>query len=272
MRSSRGPQEHLRDYVQEFRPPRHGSSGASFFLFNWSFQAVDAELLYAIVRHAKPARIIELGSGFSTLVMAQAAWPTAPTGVEHPAGRVQSVSPAQPRGSLDRGPELTAADARPGHPDERVRVADGGDILFVDTTHTVKLGSEVNRVVLDVLPGWRPACWSTSTMSSPVRYPRWLIERWGAWNEQYLLQAFLSGNARYEVLLAFQAMARHDPVRLAALVPSYNTREHYPMGFWIRSASGLGRACTPPTARACTARRTGTCAGRACVHAHRPTA
>ena len=69
----------------------------------------------------------------------------------------------------------------------------------------------------------------------PYEYPRWLIERWGAWNEQYLLQAFLSGNSRYEVLLALQAMARHDPRRLAALVPSYNEREHFPMGFWIRS-------------------------------------
>jgi hypothetical protein len=69
----------------------------------------------------------------------------------------------------------------------------------------------------------------------PYEYPRWLIERWGAWNEQYLLQAFLSGNSHYEVVLALQAMARHDPERLAALVPSYNAREHYPMGFWIRS-------------------------------------
>src|SRR5581483_10275794 len=65
-------EQNLAPYAREFHPPAHGDlSAPEFFLINWSMQAGDAELLYAMVRHAKPARIIELGSGFSTLAMAQ---------------------------------------------------------------------------------------------------------------------------------------------------------------------------------------------------------
>ena len=75
-------QANLSDHVKEFDPPAHGNLQApEFFLFNWSFQAVDAEFLYAIVRHAKPARIIELGPGSRRSSWPRPRWPTTSTGL-----------------------------------------------------------------------------------------------------------------------------------------------------------------------------------------------
>lgn len=230
-------EEHLGRYAREFQPPERGDlSAPEFFLFNWSFQAADAELLYAMVRHAKPARIIELGSGFSTLVMAQAAVANRREGT---ATQMDAFNPYPPANLAGRQIEGLSAQHQVAAQDvamSEFESLSAGDVLFVDTTHTVKIGSEVNRVILDVLPVLAPGVLvHFHDVVLPYEYPRWLIERWGAWNEQYLLQAFLAGNGRYEVLLALQAMARHDPRRLAALAPHYNDRQHFPMGFWIRS-------------------------------------
>jgi hypothetical protein len=230
-------EENLGRYAGEFSPPAHGDlSAPEFFMFNWSMQAGDAELLYAMVRHAKPTRIIELGSGFSTLAMARAVVVNQAEGTQT---RLEAFNPFPP-------PNLAGHSVEGLSAQHRVRAQDvpmaefeslaSGDILFVDTTHTVKIGSEVNRVILDVLPALAPGVLvHFHDILLPHEYPRWLIERWGAWNEQYLLQAFLVGNPRYEVLLALHAMARRAPRRLADLAPYYNEQDHFPTGFWIRS-------------------------------------
>ncbi len=79
-----------------------------------------------------------------------------------------------------------------------------GDVLFVDTTHTVKIDSDVNRIVLDVLPALAPGVIvHVHDIFLPYEYPRVFAERSGLhWAEQYLLQAFLAGNRDYEVLAA----------------------------------------------------------------------
>lgn len=234
-------EEHLRRYAAEFNPPAHGDlSAPEFFMFNWSMQAGDAELLYAMVRYAKPARIIELGSGFSTLAMARAALANHADGTPT---RLDSFNPFPPP-NLD-GHSVDGLSAQHRVAAQDVPMAEfesllSGDILFVDTTHTVKIGSEVNRVILDVLPALAPGVLvHFHDILLPYEYPRWQIERWGAWNEQYLLQAFLIGNPRYEVLVALHAMARRDPGRLAKLAPHYNDREHFPTGFWIRARDAV---------------------------------
>ncbi len=233
----RWAEQKLAPYAREFHPPAHGDlSAPEFFLINWSMQAGDAELLYAMVRHAKPARIIELGSGFSTLAMAQA---VVANRAEGTATRLDAFNPFPPP-NLD-GHSVEGLTAQHRMPAQDVPMAEfeslvAGDILFVDTTHVVKIGSEVNRVILDVLPALAPGVLvHFHDILLPYEYPRWQIERWGAWNEQYLLQAFLIGNPRYEVLLALHAMSRRAPDRLAQLAPYYNDSEHFPTGFWIRA-------------------------------------
>jgi hypothetical protein len=118
-----------------------------------------------------------------------------------------------------------------------------GDVLFVDTTHTVKVGSDVNFVVLDVLPLLaRGVVVHFHDVFLPREYPRTWIEDLGlVWAEQYLLQAFLAMNSGYEVLLSTGALADEHPEVLAPLVRSWPLRG-LPGSFWIRRTGGHGGA------------------------------
>ena len=109
-----------------------------------------------------------------------------------------------------------------------------GDILFVDTTHTVKLGSEVNRIILRVLPLLVPGVLvHFHDIHLPYEYPRYLIEDYALyWSEQYLLQAFLCLNPSFEVLCAVHALCRDRP-EAAANVGLASTGQDGG-SFWIR--------------------------------------
>jgi predicted O-methyltransferase YrrM len=210
----------LAPFVPELGAPDHRPAGGGFHLANDWYQAVDAELLYALLRHLQPRRMLELGSGYSTLVAAQAA--RANAGEGRPL-EVTSVD-AAPRESLLRGLdgvvrlERGRAEQLPlARFDELAR----GDVLFVDTSHTVKHGSEVNWLVLDVLPRLAPGVVvHFHDVFLPYAYPReWLVDEMML-AEQYLIQAFLSGNPDWRVLVAAHALARAERERLARTFPS----------------------------------------------------
>jgi hypothetical protein len=108
------------------------------------------------------------------------------------------------------------------------------DVLFVDTTHTVKLGSDVNRIILDVLPELAPGVLvHFHDVFLPYEYPRTFLERRLYWNEQYLLQAFLAQNPAWEIVLPLHALVRERPEPLSTLVASFHPGSG-PSAFWIR--------------------------------------
>jgi hypothetical protein len=116
-----------------------------------------------------------------------------------------------------------------------------GDILFVDTTHTVKTGGDVNRVILDVLPSLRPGVVvHFHDIFLPWEYPRsWVEDARLYWAEQYLLQAFLAFNTEFEVIFPAQAVTRAFPARVGQAITSYRDGIS-PGAFWLRRASGRG--------------------------------
>jgi predicted O-methyltransferase YrrM len=209
----------------------------TFFLRNQNYQSVDAELLYGMIRARRPRRVIELGSGYTTLLIAMAAQRNAEQGVptEHiaydpyPRREILGDLPASTR--VER---VSALDV----PLEEFRKLQAGDVLFVDTTHTVKLGSDVNFIVLDILPSLAPGVMvHFHDIFLPWEYPRvWLEEMHYYWGEQYLLQAFLAFNDAFEVLIPAKAIARQYPDRLAAAIPSFDPHATYTVGpaaFWL---------------------------------------
>ena len=227
-------EDELAPYLAEFAPPeRPTGRPGEFHVANGSYPAVDADLLYALVRHLKPRRVLELGSGHSTLVTCMAAARNRRDG--YPT-RVECFDPH---------PSVVSA-ATPGVarlepvPAQQVPLADfealgAGDVLFVDTTHTVKLGSDVNFIVLDVLPLLKPGVVvHFHDVFLPREYPRAWVEDLGlVWAEQYLLQAFLAMNPGYELLLSANALAAERPDVLGAVVRSWPLRG-MPGAFWIR--------------------------------------
>jgi hypothetical protein len=225
----------LAPFIAEMEVPAAGPQPPGvFFLQNENYESVDAELLYAFVRARKPGRVVELGSGFTTLLIGQAARRNLDEGaaIEHLA-----FDP-YPRAQIfgDRPPEPTVFEPLPATevPPERLAELEAGDILFVDTTHTVKLGSDVNHIILDVLPALAPGVLvHFHDIFLPWEYPRvWFEEMDYFWAEQYLLQAFLAFNDSFEVVVPASAVAGEYPDRLGAVVPSF-TPGRRPGAFWI---------------------------------------
>lgn len=231
----------LAPYLSELPGGLAPAERLGFRLWNGQYQAGDAELLYALIRHLRPRRVLELGSGYSTLVSAAACAANARAGHRT---ELVAVDP-RPRATVPKDMEgLTRIEMRDCRelPLDRFRELGASDILFIDTSHVVKLGSEVNWLVLEVLPRLATGVHvHFHDVFLPYEYPRYLFEQQAYFNEQYLLQAFLAGNADWEVTLAVCALYRAQRKRLSALVPSLagespdrRFSDVTPAAFWIR--------------------------------------
>lgn len=224
----------LGTYLREFRPPAAPGQPGECHLDNRYYFRGDAEVLYAIIRRHRPRRILELGGGFSTLISAEACAANARDG--HPV-ELTSVDP-DPRIRL---PERRAgtvrverADAR-DLPLEAFLALEANDVLFIDTTHTVKLGSEVNRLVLEVLPRLRRGVLvHFHDIFLPYDYPRPWLARGTYLNEQYLVHALLVENPNWEVLITLHALARDRGPALQDAIPSFAGDESLASALWLR--------------------------------------
>lgn len=231
----------LEPQLRSWHPPRDPPGDDwGFHLHNPYYGPLDAELLHSMLRRHRPTRVLELGSGYSSLVIAAAAADNRDEGhpLEHTivdpgmsalterlAGARRLRTPAQ---SLDASEFETLG---------------AGDVLFVDTSHAVRAGGEVVRIVLEVLPRLSfGVIVHFHDVFRPFEYPRVLFEHYNLhWQEQYLLQAFLAFNQNFNVLFAAHALARlrTEPVR--ALVPSLTPR-NAPSAFWIERVDPAQRA------------------------------
>jgi hypothetical protein len=117
---------------------------------------------------------------------------------------------------------------------------DSGDILFIDSSHTVKIGGDVNYLFLEVLPRLRPGVVvHVHDIFLPFDYRRdWVMDELRFWTEQYLLQAFLSFNSEFEVLMANGYLAHRYMEALKAAFP--NSTWWGGGSFWMRRKTHTG--------------------------------
>jgi hypothetical protein len=114
-------------------------------------------------------------------------------------------------------------------------------MLFIDSTHVLREGSDVQFEYLELLPALPPNVFvHVHDISLPRRYPRCYVEQGIFWNEQYLLQAFLAYNSRFEVLWAGNYLLLRHPALMQATFPEIAAmRSRYPLAepsaLWMRS-------------------------------------
>ncbi|MEA2160077.1 MAG: hypothetical protein QOD66_2457 [Solirubrobacteraceae bacterium] len=228
-------QSELAPFVAEFRPPRTSTGERTeYYLDNGLYQAGDAELLYSMIRRHRCATVLELGAGFSTLVSAAAVRANRADDVHT---RLISCDPYASRAaasSVDGLAELRPISAE--HLEESEFASLGrGDILFIDSSHTVRLGGDVIHLLCEVVPQLAPGVLiHVHDIYLPYPYPRAWYERFGwYWAEQYLLQALLAGNQHLEVLVGAYALWRDRPDQLRRVIPSLAAGEA-PLSFWMR--------------------------------------
>jgi predicted O-methyltransferase YrrM len=207
--------------VKEAEPELRGID-----LNNPFFGPLDASVLFSMVRRFRPSRIIEIGSGYSTLVMQRAAAPGTKHHVIDPYPR-DFITRLAAAGTI----ELTREEVQ-RLPLDTFDSLGAGDLLFIDSSHILRIGSDVQFEVLDVLPRVKPGVLiHVHDIFWPDEYPRvWVMDNHWFPNEQYLLQAFLAFNDQFESLLALYYLQTRWPEEVKAATG----RGEPGSSFWMR--------------------------------------
>jgi len=204
-----------------------------------SFAPLNALTLYAIIRHFKPKRMIEVGSGKSTEVSAAAFIENEHEGG---AGEFVAIEP-YPSAQLERGYEGLANLIKKKVEEVRVELfleLGENDILFIDSSHAVKIFGDVNFLYLTVLPQLKPG---VIVHIHDIFFPHdYLPQHFfgkhkNIWQEQYLLHAFLVFNREYRILLSCSYVHYKYLDELSSLFPWYHA-ERCPSSFWMRRGAG----------------------------------
>ncbi|MDT9341701.1 class I SAM-dependent methyltransferase [Trichodesmium erythraeum 21-75] len=196
----------IQTYADEFNPPLSGNleNPNSFFWKNPAFSFSDAMAYYCIVRYLKPKQILEVGSGYSTLVANEAL-------KKNGDGKIVIIEPypKQFLYQLDTVETITTKFVQDIPVSEFVGLLGEGDIFFIDSTHTVKNGSDCLYLYLKIMPEINNnVLVHTHDVKLPFPYnQKDLIEKNITWTEQYLLYAYLLDNPKVEVV--FSSMFLH---------------------------------------------------------------
>jgi len=211
-------------------------AGHTFRYGNGMFGPGDAEALYCMIRHFKPRRLIEIGCGQSTLV-ARCAIADATAQDPDYGCRQICFEPYENPWLSEFGIEvqrkrIERADL------ELFRTLEAGDILFIDSSHVLTTMGDVEFEYLHVLPILAEGVIvHVHDIFSPRDYPAaWLNDDRRLWNEQYLLEAFLSFNDRFEILCAMNDQMHRGSAAFRAAFPVLAERGAIsPIGsFWFR--------------------------------------
>jgi len=189
-------------YYKELPFQRSKAKGLRYYYENPAYSYSDAILLYCMIRYLKPRRIIEVGSGFSSCV-------TLDTNELHFGNSIETTF-------IEPCPELLISLIKEDDK-SRVRIIPQclqevglevfgeikeNDILFIDSTHVGKTYSDVNRIFFEILPSLSSGVYvHFHDVFYPFEYPKEWVYEGRAWNEIYMLRAFLQYNRRFRIVL-----------------------------------------------------------------------
>ncbi len=209
--------------------------------FGPGFGPIEARVLYAVLRALKPARVLEVGAGVSTAVTLAAL-------ERNGTGLVTCIEP-YPRAALRRLHVTLIESPVQTVPLEVFAALRAGDVLFIDSTHAVRVGGDVNYLVLEILPRLSPGVFvHFHDIFLPYDYPPDFFESLWSWTETSLVRAYLAGNRSVEVLFCLSALHHAHPAALVEIFPDYRPRimvdglysdseergTHFPASLWLR--------------------------------------
>jgi predicted O-methyltransferase YrrM len=206
---------------------------SSFFRDNTQFTWLDAPTLFVLLRAWKPRRIIEVGSGFSTLLMADVN--------RRFLGRAVSISCIDPYpppflrhgvDGIDQQVERRVQEL----PVEHFADLQAGDLLFIDSSHVAKTDSDVNFLFFDVFPRLAAGVLvHLHDIFLPHDYPPdWVLSENRSWNEQYLLRALLMHSSGFEVLFGCSYAFWRYPALVIAALGNPDGAGYGGGSFWMR--------------------------------------
>ena len=195
--------------------------------FGPGYGYIEAQALHAVVRHFRPRRVLEVGSGVSTWCLRHALRCNA----EAEAGGAFSLTCVEPHPApaLRRleGIRLIERPVQELDPEELVRELGDGDLLFIDSSHSVRPGGDVNFLVLEVLPRLRPGVVvHVHDIYLPYDYSPYVLRTFFHWSETALLRAFLIHNAHVRPLFCQSQLHDARPEALRDVHAEYVPQRH----------------------------------------------
>ncbi len=224
----RGPEQLalLRELAAYPMPSHPSGPGLTYDPDNDQFPPQDAALLYAMLRHLRPRRMVEVGCGWSTIVATLAVEDgelgTQLTCIDpYPRDFVQVMDRIRLRAERVEHTPMTIFDE-----------LGAGDVLFIDSSHVAKTGSDVVHQVLNVLPRLQDGVVvHVHDIFIPEDYPEGWVHKGFGWNEQYLLHAFLVGNSRAHVLAMNHWLSVRHP---DAITEAFGAMPFHGSSVWFR--------------------------------------
>jgi hypothetical protein len=189
---------------------------------NGAYSWGDGLVLHAMLRHLRPRRLIEVGSGWSSACVVDTNEHFLDSGCEvtciepYPGLLHETVgAPTSPFGIIESGIQAVPLDL--------FDALTAGDILFIDSTHVLRTGSDVTHELLEILPRIAPGVFvHFHDVFWPFEYPRsWAVDENRAWNEIYALRAFLCENPHWRIVMFNDFLAKNEAGLIGQTCPAF---------------------------------------------------
>jgi hypothetical protein len=219
-------------FFPDFDFPEEKKDGFRYYFKNSMFGLGSGAILFAMLCYFKPARIIEIGSGFTSALMLD-------TNEKYLNNQIQMtfIEPYPERlfnllNNKDKAVCCIHKKTAQEIPLSCFGQLAENDLLFVDSSHVSKIGSDVNYIFFHILPTLKQGVViHFHDIYWPFEYPLSWIESGRAWNEAYLLRAFLQYNSQFEILLSNSYIEKRQP---QLITPYSDTISGLGSSFWIR--------------------------------------
>ena len=196
-------------YYNEIPFAENKNEGMRFYFNNGFYSYSDAVILYSMIRHYSPARIIEIGSGFSSALMLDTNeiffhGKIQLTFIEPNTERIESLISDNDKTNVN-----LIKDKLQNVNLDLFNELQPSDFLFIDSSHVVKTGSDVNMIIYEILPRLKKGVYiHFHDISNNFEYPKEWVFGGRNWNENYFLHAFLMYNNSFKIKL-FSAYMHH---------------------------------------------------------------
>ena len=223
--------ESIYSYSLEFNPPLDGdvNNPNGFFWNNPAFSYSDAMSYYCVLRHFKPKKLLEIGAGFSTLIANEAL-------IKNGFGEITMIEPYPKKflRELESVGNIIEQFVQDISVPDMVSIVEKSDVWFIDSTHTVKIGSDCLYIYLKVMPEVKTdVIVHTHDVFLPYGMPKeQALDKHIYWTEQYLLYAYMLDNPKIEILFGSAFVNNVMPKEINKLM-----NEKYPGGggsIWYR--------------------------------------
>ena len=224
-------------YKKEFNsfPVNKVNDISEYYLLNGGFMAGDGNVYYSLIRHLKPNRIIEIGGGNSSKLASKAITMNS----KNTEYIIIEPYPQKYLKDLNNIKELKVNKVQEVNLN-LFETLNEGDILFIDSSHTLRLGGDVWYEYCEILPRLKSGVYiHIHDIALPRHYPKVYFDRHYFFNEQYVLQTFLTYNTKFKIVWPGGYLINKYPEKLRqAFLPEYDLMKDKfpnaePSSFWL---------------------------------------